>query len=44
MHGLDAEWARIAVGWGLVASVLVWLLMRLAYREALDDRDHEDEV
>ena len=44
MHGLDAEWLRIAIGWGFVASVLVWLLLRWAYREEFDGQTDEDEL
>ena len=38
MHGLDSEWMSLAIGWGYVASVLMWLFMIWAFGSgSLDD-------
>lgn len=44
MHGIDPENLRIAIGWSFVASVLAWLFLRWAFRDAIDDRDPTDEL
>jgi hypothetical protein len=31
MHGLTCDWLDIAVGWGYVATVLLWLVMTWAF-------------
>jgi len=42
---IDPETLRIAIGWGVVAAVLVWLAMSWAFpRELRDGRDQEDEL
>ncbi len=55
MPGIDPENLRIAIGWGVVAAVLVWLALCWAFpkekdrwgspREGHDDlRDREDSL
>ncbi len=49
MPGIDPENLRIAIGWGVVAAVLVWLALCWAFggenQEGHDDlRDREDSL
>jgi len=38
VHGVDPENLRIAIGWGFVAAVLMWLVLRWAFPDAMESR------
>lgn len=40
MHSVDVDWLCIAIGWGFVVSVLLWLFLNWAYK--IGDRDDPD--
>jgi hypothetical protein len=33
VHGIDPENLQIAIGWGFVVSVLLWLVLTWAFQE-----------
>ncbi len=41
MLGIDAENLRIAIGWGVVAAVSVWLAVRWAF-DGENQEGHDD--
>ncbi len=42
MFGDDSQWLQIVAGWGFVAAILTWLVMRWAFpvEEVVDDERH----